>query len=70
MGPRIREDNGWGRGRKDDGLGGVAGGGWDGFPPTRKKRMGEREEGWWAGGVAGGTAFEYNGLKYPQIPVV
>ena len=42
MGSRIREDNGWGRGRKDGGL----------------------------GGVAGGTAFEYNGLKYPQIPVV
>ena len=43
MGPRIREDNGWGRGR---------------------------EMGGWAGGVAGGAAFEYNGLKYPQIPVV
>ena len=49
MGPRIREDNGWGRGRKDGGLGGVAGGGWDGFPHTRKKRRGVGEEGWWTG---------------------
>ena len=116
MGSRIREDNGWGRGRKDGGLGGVAGGGWDGFPHPSSwgqvlrggtgmgpriredngvgeggrmmggwrcgvgggmgpriredNGVGEMEEGWWAGGVAGGTAFEYNGLKYPQIPVV
>ena len=31
---------------------------------------GEGGRGGWAGGVAGGAAFEYNGLKYPQIPVV
>ena len=41
MGFRIREDNGWGRGMEDGGLGGVAGGGWDGFPhPSSREQRG------------------------------
>ena len=42
--------------------------GW--VPASARTRKGEREEGWWIGGVAAGTAFEYNGLLYTQIPVV
>ena len=54
MGPRIREDNGWGRGMEDGGRVALRLGDGDGLLHPREKRMGEREEGRWAGGVAAG----------------